>query len=247
MCPFLRSTGREWEGFKPVQYFLDLEVGGLGLKIEENGTQAPVSLGAVWDRLDGKQITQESFDEWAAVWLDLESTDGTKVRLHGPSFNLRLLQAMLQLRQEGVPPFAASWFFYDEDLSLDGDQAAYSCFLVYDGTIVRERLTFYDHHLSGFEPSLFVTGDHSNPTWTNQRASTEAGARYWYRTFYTETVAGKLMMLWPDHRTLFFCEDEQRPDVIGALAVLARSLNSIRLLLWVLIILTVVSFVLRWR
>ena len=54
-------------------------------------------------------------------------------------------------------------------------------------------------------------------------------------------------VLRPDTPVLFYYEGRTGPDVMGALSVIARSLNGVRLLLWALLILTIVSFVLRWK
>jgi hypothetical protein len=55
------------------------------------------------------------------------------------------------------------------------------------------------------------------------------------------------MALRPDSPTLFFHEDRTAPGIMGALGVIARSLNSVRLLLWVLVILTILGFILHWN
>ena len=202
-------------------------------------------MGHVYDKFEGQHITERSFE--VGLWLGLETTDGIKLRVGGPDFNLRLLLLMLQLRQEGINPFSVSWYFYDEAVCRTDAEVAYSFFLLHNGKFVREKITFYDHNRSGFEPSVFETVDHSDPLWSNERASAKAWAKYWYRKFYAETREGQVMMLRPDHPTLFFCEDQQAPDTTGAIAILARSVNSIRILLWALIILSVLNLVLRWK
>jgi hypothetical protein len=55
------------------------------------------------------------------------------------------------------------------------------------------------------------------------------------------------MLLRSDKPTLFFCEDRQGPDIIGALGIIGRSLNSVRILLWVVVILGVLTLALRWK
>jgi hypothetical protein len=55
------------------------------------------------------------------------------------------------------------------------------------------------------------------------------------------------MALRPDKPTLFFREYSSGSDIPGSLAIIARSLNSVRLLLWVLVILVILGFILRWK
>jgi hypothetical protein len=249
MSTILLSSGREWEGFQPVPYWLDLggPIAGLPLKVVEGQTETPTIVGHVYDKFEGKHITEQSFGEGVGLWFDLETTDGIKLRVGGPDFNLRLLLLMLQLRQEGINPFLVSWYFYEKSFCRTDAQVAYKFFLVHNGKIVREGVTFYDHHKSGFEPSVFGKQDHSDPTWSDEKATAEAWARYWYRKFYAETRTGQAMMLRPDHPELFFCEGEQGPDIMGAIGVIARSVNGIRFLLWVLVILSVLNLILRLK
>lgn len=145
---------------------------------------------ATYDSLKDNQITQESFEGGVGVCIDLETTDGTKFRLRGPDFNLRLLHSMLQLRQDGASPFVVSWYYYDEDRCRTDARKAYTFFIVHDGKIIREQVMFFDDHNSAFDPSVFTKHDYSDPTWSSEQAWPEAGARYWYRRFYSETRRG---------------------------------------------------------
>lgn len=246
----LSASGVRWDGFGPFGYGLDPDVLlELPLTHKEDGaTGAATTIGKIYDCLQDKQIGPEFFLEQGIHPIEsvISTSDGTKLVLGGPNFNRRVLDVMLRLREGGVNPFLVSWYFYDKEWSKEG-QEAYSFFLVHDGKIVQENVTFYDYHNSGFEPSVFGKNDHSEPLWSGEVARAEADARYWYRRFYSETATGQRMLLRSDKPRLFFFEDLQGPDAAGALRVIARSLNSVRILLWVLVILTVLSVVLRWK
>jgi hypothetical protein len=118
---------------------------------------------------------------------------------------------------------------------------------VYKGRIVEERLSFFDNHDSGFDPSILGKPDNSDPIWIGAPALEVAEAAFWYRKFYSETHTGQLMTLRTDSPTLFFHDNRTAPDVMGALGIITRSLNTVRLLLWVVVILAILSFLSRWK
>jgi hypothetical protein len=244
----LSNPDPQWEGFQPVAYWLDLKVLDLPLtqQIGEGTKEVATTVGNVFEALKDKRITPETFEKGVSVWTDIGTTDGTKFRLSGHDFSCRVLYEMLKLRAQGVSPFNATWYYYDRDLCRDDPQVSYSFFVVDDGKIVRDGVTFFDHHGSGFDPKVFDRMDYSKPVWS-EAAWADASAKYWYRKFYSETRTGQLMLLRSDKPTLFFCEDRQGPDIIGALGIIGRSLNGVRILLWVVVILGVLTLVLRWK
>jgi hypothetical protein len=239
----------QWEGFQPVAYGLDLRVLDLPLtqQIGEGKKEVATTVGDVFEALKDKQITPETLNKHgASVWMDVATTDGTKFRLSGHDFICSVLYEMLKLRAEGIFPFTATWYYFDWDFRRDDPYVSYSFFVVADGKIVRDRVIFYDHRRSGFDPKVFEKADHSKPVWS-EAAWADATAKYWYRKFYSETRTGQLMLLRSDSPTLFFCEDRQGPDIIGALGIIGRSLNSVRILLWVVVILGLLTLALRWK
>lgn len=240
----------EWEGFQPVSYWLDCSKVlplPLTMKSEGGAPDTLTTVGDVWQKLADTRLTEDSLSAFCGMDTEVETTDGLKLVLRGPNFNLRILELMLEFRAEGVNPFEVSLFYYDKDSCLKEPDECFSFFVVHKSKIIRERLNFFDHHDSGFDPSVFAQPDHSDRTWGDEWDWDEAQVRFWYRKFYSETDTGKLMALRPDAPTLFFHEGRTPPDVMGALGVIARSLNSVRLLLWILVILTVLSFIFHWK
>jgi len=235
----------EWDGFQPVGYWLDHKVWDLPLTEKSVNGGVPVTVGSVYQRLEGKKLTKES-RSFGGIDTEIE-TDGMKLVLTGLDFNRRLLEAMLSFRADGINPFNVVLFYYDKDSCREDPQHCFSFFVVHDGKIVRERLSFFDHSNSGFDPSMFAKYDHSTRIWFDEPEWDVAQTKFWYRKFYSETRTGQLMSLRPDNPVLFFYEDRSAPDIMGALGVIARSVNTVRLLLWVLVILTIISFILRWR
>jgi hypothetical protein len=240
----LSDPNARWEGFRPVSYWLYAKILELPLtqKLDDGKTDEPTTIGVVYNSLKGKQITPESGR------AQLATTDGAKFLLGGPDFNLRMLDVMLRLRAEGIDPFMTGWFYYTHDHCLKDVDESYSFFIVHDERIVREQVTLFDDPHSGFDPSVFGTDDLSDPVWSDAEAVSEASAKYWYRKFYSETPAGQLMVLRSDHPKLFYHDELREPDVMGALGTtMARTLDGIRTLLWVLVIVTVLSVIIRWR
>jgi len=125
-------------------------------------------------------------------------------------------------------------------------QKSYSFFVVANERIVRERGIFFDHHGSGFDPTIFETHDHNDLTWDHEDDWDDADTRYWYRKFYAETRTGQLMTLRPDAPQLFFY-DRTGPDLMGAIGVLNQSLQRIKFLLWILVIVSVYSLIIHWK
>jgi hypothetical protein len=242
------KTKTDWTGFKPVSYWFDSDkVLRLPLTENANGDAQAMTIGDVWLKLKDKQLTQDSFKEgFGGIETDIETTEGLKLRLAGPDFNRRILETLLRFKAEGIHPFSVVLYYYDKDICLQDPQQCFIFFAVYDGKIVRERLPFFDHYNSGFDPSVFEPMDYSDRTWEDEAEWAEAQTKYWYRKFYSETHTGQLMQLRPDTPTLYFNQDRTAPDMMSALGVVARSLNSVRLLLWGVLILLAVSFFLRW-
>lgn len=241
------NSKAQWEGFRPVSHWIDLEKSlELPLTHQLNGKRdEPTTLGDIYASLKDKTINPESLEHGGLV-DKLITTDGEEITVKGTSFNRQLLREFLKLRLEGINPFFTVWYYYDHDSCVKDPQEAYVFFAVHADKIIRERVMFSDFPGSGFDPSLFDKGNHSDPTWGDEEARDKAEAAYWYRKFYTHTQAGQLMVLRPDSPPLFYYE-RSGADTMEALGIIVRSLNSIRVLLWVLVILTILSFFLHWR
>lgn len=242
----------EWEGFQPVAYWLDIKALQLPLEKSESSSSdtqitfdKQTTVGEVFDQFKDKQLKQESLSGFG-LYTELETTDGLTLQLKGKHFNRRILEMMLDFRAEGVNPFEVSLFYYDKDSCRNDPQDSYRFFAVHNNKIVRERLAFSDYHDSGFDPLVFERADHSHPTWFDEEAWDEAQLKFWYRKFYSETRTGQLMALRPDSPFLFYY-DRTGPDIMGALATIARNQNTVRLLLWALLILAILNFILRWK
>ncbi|MHB8218523.1 MAG: hypothetical protein ACYDDS_20825 [Candidatus Sulfotelmatobacter sp.] len=238
----------DWEGFEPVSYWFDNKVLELPLieKSPDGGPDVPTTVGNVYQRFADKKLTEDSLTG-SVINMEIETTDGEKMLLKGQDFSRRILETLLTFSAEGIYPFNVVLYYYDKDTCRQDPQHCFSFFAVHGDKIVDERLSFFDHHDSGFDPSVFAKPDYSDPTWFDEPEWDVAQAKYWYRKFYDETRTGQLMALRPDSPVLFYHEDQTGTDVMGALTIIARSLNSVRLLLWALLILTVISFILRWR
>jgi len=66
----------------------------------------------------------------------------------------------------------------------------------------------------------------------------EADTRFWYRTFYTETRTGQIMVLRRDNPKLFDYESPRKvPDSTSLLENALSLLKKIHTLLWILIVL----------
>ncbi len=238
----------EWEDFEPVSYCLDSKSLELPLtrKFGDGKTES-TTIGTIYGSVKDKQIAPECLAGGLSVETEVATVDGSKLILSGPDFNRRILDVILKLSSEGIDPFATVWYYYDKDLCLQDAQRSYTFFVVHNGKIIREQVSFFDSHDSGFDPSLFANADHSDPIWSNEEAWTEANAKYWYRQFYSETHTGQLMALRSDEPTLFFCDEHPKADNIGALVVVARLLRTIRILLWALVAVAVANLIVHWK
>lgn len=222
----------EWKGFEPVSYWFDHKIWDLPLieKSADDGPDTPVTVGSVYQKLEGKELTEES-RSFGGIDTEIETTDGLKLVLKGRDFNRRMLETMLRFRQDGINPFEVMLYYYDKDSCRQDPQNCFAFFVVHSGKIVRERLSFFDHHDSGFDPSVFAKPDHSDPTWFDEPEWDEAETRFWYRKFYSETHTGQLMVLRADEPTLYHYERPQSQDVARDLQVV--TLVKMYRLLWV--------------
>ena len=200
-------------------YTLSAKVGSLPLKMD--GKECLFE--NAWDRLSHSSIKEiEEYHVDGHVYV----TDAGSVQIAG--FGTReLLRDLLKLRGKGVDPFAATWFPYDwghyEDVVVQ------SFFVLHDGKIVEEDFSFASFYPFVLDRPAFYNED---PLAYKRQFYVEARECYWYRKFYTETMAGQLMVLRPDKPSLYYFERPTRdltPDVTLAI------LTKLYYLLWVFI------------
>ena len=196
--------------------------------------------------LRDKHLKPESFERGVLENEFVAADDSLKVTVKGPSFNRDLLRTILQLHSEGIGVFESVWYYFDHDSCRQDPHEMYFFFVVAKDKIVRERVGFSDYHDSGFDPRILETRDYKDMIWADEADWDEANTRYWYRRFYTETRTGQLMALRPDRPQLYHYEGTG-PDMMGAIGVLQHSLLRIKLVLWILVIISVISLVIHWK
>jgi hypothetical protein len=69
---------------------------------------------------------------------------------------------MFEVSGGGVDPFEIVLYYYDKDSCRQEPDNCYGFFVVHKGKIIEERLSFFDHHDSGFDLSVFEKPDHSD-------------------------------------------------------------------------------------
>jgi hypothetical protein len=228
----------KWDGFRPVVYSLSELALRLPLtQTRRDGDQQledDTSIEKLLESLEGRDFQVE--DETVAIRITSEMGS---LRLKGPTFNCRLASAILELFKNGIKPFASRWFWYDTDESDTDPQTRYKFFVVHEDRIVRESVSFSDYSGSGFDPTVFDSGDGSDDSnWDL------AWAAYWYRRFYRETLIGQLMVLRPDLPVIHHYPEGRSWHKLTAPVASIDPLKQIRFLLWVAIAL--LAFLAFW-
>ncbi|MHB1958725.1 MAG: hypothetical protein ACYCO5_06805 [Acidobacteriaceae bacterium] len=153
------------------------------------------NLGEALDRLRGASLRELDFMQVRNPECDIYIAGANEVKVEGDSHELRILRELLELTCKGVKPREATWFYYD----YDGEKHLF--FVLYAGKIVDDCYSF----LNGF-PLILAGGmgwAADDFGWYGHPGFEEAFERYWYRKFYTETLAGQLMVLSPLEPTLY--------------------------------------------
>jgi hypothetical protein len=243
------DSTKEWEGFRAVAHRLDIQkVCRLGLLKVEHTPEGqekttPFELGDALRSVFNLKIHE------VEAWLGpiKVTTDAGEFQFEGPRFSRDVLEALLDLRKDGVNGFEALWFWYDHDWVTDMPQDSYSFFVVHNDKIVRERVVFSDGRESGFDPSVFKAGDDSPPIWRHHPDWEEARTRFWYRKFYKETKTGQLMVLREDEPELFYYPEARSRSDVGW-DLLNQQLTRISSVLWVMVILiAILAVILLWK
>ena len=244
------KPGLKWAGFQPVAYGLDHErVANLRVKeLEEtpNGKkEAETTLGEIFQRIRDA-LTKKQIESVDTHWdrTEIVTKTGTLV-FAGCSFNLTVLDVLLNLRDEIENPSACVWYWYDSDYVTDDPHQGYTFFIGHHDNILRERVMLSDYSSSGFDPSIFVSSGDTR-IWSHDRYWEEAHTRYMYQKFYQETPQGRLMVLRPDKPELFHWP-EGRWTVQSGSAQIAHELRSMRFLVFLVLLAVVVLVLLRIR
>src|SRR5579859_1715434 len=194
---------KQWEGFRFAAYSLDSKK-ILALPLakksaeKEQTEQTSTTVGDVYESLINQHFEIEPF----SVLGVRVTTDTEKWQFKGAQFNCDVLGELLRLSKDGVNPFSARWFWYDEDSCRDEPHEMYSFFVVYQDKIVRDNVSFSDYHGNGFDPAIFESDEGHDDIWRNDSEWREATTILWYRRFYSETRTGQLMVLRPDEPLL---------------------------------------------
>jgi hypothetical protein len=203
---------KQWEGFRFAAYSLDSKkIWALPLvkkPAKEQTEQTSTTVGDVYESLVNQHFEIEPF----SILGVRVTTDTEKLEFKGPQFNCDVLGELLRLTKDGINPFSAQWFWYDEDSCRDEPNEIYSFFVVYQDKIVSERVSFSDYHGNGFDPDIFKWDEGHDDIWRNDSDWMEATTRLWYRRFYSETRTGQLMVLRPDEPILYHYPRTQALD-----------------------------------
>ena len=228
------KKAESWAGFHPVAYSLDNRAFDLRLeqfvRDGDERVKTEITIGDLLKSLQGRQFEIE--DNITSLRI---STDAGSRDFQGPSFNRDLARLLVELSKEEISPFEARWLFYDKDSCTDDVMDRYQFFLVAKDRIVREEEGFTDSPESGFDPTVFDSGDKIPPIWLSHPQLDSAWAAYWYRKFYTETKIGKLMVLRPDNPVLYHYPEGRRWLGLNVAGSQMGFLRDIRFLLWLVI------------
>lgn len=225
----------EWDGFRPVSYFLDMQkVAAFPLALigEDGQPPEPITLiEALRNVLKDSKIVEvaHGFGE-----TEVTRTGGEPLRFKGESFHRAVFAILLDLEKDGHNSPMLQWFWYDQDSVRSDPHESYSFFVVSGKTIVRERVNLFDTHRSGFDPSILTTGDDEESIWMRDEDWREARTRFWYRKFYNETETGQLMVLRPDEPPLHHYTEGRfnEGEYMGNIGTL---LGKMYMLMWVLL------------
>lgn len=241
------SDSRKWAGFQATRYSIDDRALDLSLErlspdpLGELKSQT-VTVGDILLEFKGQPPAN------VETFLEVKSIGGRPyTELGGAPFNLELANTLLRLQADGVHPFSASWYWYEEDSLVTGSvHDTYYFFVVHDGRIVSERASFADYPEAGFDPSIFKAPDFTRRLYFHDADWQRASIRYWYRHFYEDTRTGQLMILRPDSPQLFFYE-QGRWTAQTAFASLEQQLASLRWRINLVLLLLLVIALLLWK
>jgi len=226
--PELPTFGRE--RLSPGAYHVDLSA--VETFVLRNNGQ-PSTFGDIYYKLRNAKILQvpERFGMYEQTYLTNSgevtiSSESGQSYVSGQSFVLNVLRDFIDLAKDGVDPERATWFYYGHDWSRDADEL-FLFFVVYDGKIVRDRLSFM--HCDPRVLTKYQAND--EPIWRAEPYEHAAWETYWYRKFYADTLTGQLLVLRPDEPLLYHYERALVHDVARDVEVV--TLIKIYRFLWV--------------
>ncbi len=160
------------------------------------------TLGEALNRLRGASPRELDFMQVQNPKCDTYTSGAHDVKVEADSDHLRILRELIELTRKGVKPREATWFYYDSD----SEKRLF--FVVSSGIIVEDCYTFLNDHplVLGEGMAEFDFGWSGHPGFEN------AFERYWYRKFYTETLAGQLCVLSSNETTLYHYDRETSAD-----------------------------------
>lgn len=249
--PAMHSTwsklAANWSGFSPTAYWLGSKAGELSLtpRDPEDGwrKQDAITLLALFQELRDSQIQNVGTGYDGALGshgIRITTTTGVRV-FSGPSFNLEVTKAVLELKRDGISPFETKWFWYDTGSCAVEPKKQYLFFVVSNDAIVRENISFVDSPASGFDPSVFESLEGAEEFWFNESQLEEAQSAYWYRKFSQETRTGQLMLLRPGKPLVPYFQNESLTVSVASFRVLRQMRN---LLIAVVIVLGLIAVLL---
>jgi hypothetical protein len=164
-------------------------------KLDWESFKEDCNLGEALDRLRGASLRELEFMQVRNPTRDIYIAGTNEVKVEGNSHEVRILRELLELTRKGVKPREATWFYFDHD----GEKHLF--FVHYAGKIVDDCYSFLNEF-----PLVLAAGmgwEATDYGWYGHPGFEEAFERYWYRRFYTETLAGQLMVLSPDEPPLY--------------------------------------------
>ena len=197
--PELPTFGRA--RLAPGVYYLDLEEVAT-FPLTDNGQ--PSTFGDIYRKLRDAKIVKVPDRMSGDPTFETEAGEVTvggewgQSYVSGQLFIFNELRDLISLLADGIDPHRARWFYFGHDWSRDGDEI-FMFFVVYDGKIVRERVSF----MHCYPRVLQKDKVDDDPIWHAERYEQAAWVTYWYRKFYTETLTGQLMVIRPDVPILY--------------------------------------------
>jgi hypothetical protein len=247
-----------WKGFAPTGYRLDWRVLSEMPLIEEGDGTATISttVGAILQEAlphlfvpftpDGElgvaPPRQSCEVKRGLMSLDITTPTRTiKLRTLGnaTSFAVDLVNTIISIvERSGDKPLHAMFFYYDRDHVIDDPHESFSFFVVNDDRIVLDRVSFSQHHGSGFDPAVFTPITKiENRVWANEPEVQRATVRWWYRRFYEETDAGRFTQLREDIDLYYYIPEWKHRELVAArLNEIARTTTRLQTLLVVLLV-----------
>jgi hypothetical protein len=215
-----KSTKFGDEQLLPGAYTVDFSA-VQNIQIKDNDQLS--TFGELYVKLKDSKI--EKMPDWFSR-KDKYITDKEEIELDGDWPVISTMRKLIDLTRQGISPYEVTWFYFDHDWSRDADES-YSFFIVHNGKILDEST-----HFSSEGPRILIKKQDNDPIWHTHPYLDAAWECYWYRKFYTETVAGQLMVLRPDEPILYHYERPRR-DTLRDLEFV--TLVKMYRLLWVVI------------